>query len=460
MQLRPNQIEPVKKGVAFFKQKKSVPSIIIAPTAFGKSIVIASIARSLNEKILIIQPSKELLEQNYTKFTSLGGEASIFSASVGIKEIGNVTYATIKSILGVGTLFKDLGVNKVIVDECDRYPRDPSGMLRKFFNSAKIKHVLGLTATPLKLQTSYDLNGEPYSMLNMLTSYSKKGNFFKEIIHVAQVSEMVEGHFWTPLLYKSFDFDPSTLKYNSQKSDYTEESMEKAFEAQNIGGKIKKLLELLTDRHSILIAVPSVKQAVFLKTQNENSEALYSGMPPKDRERIVNDFKSKKIRVIFQVNILTVGFDFPELDCIISARPTSSLTWWYQFVGRLTRIHPSKREGLVIDLAGSLEKFGKIEDLYFKNIEGAWQLFGEKKRLLSGIPMHEVGLHFETSFEGKPSISSSRESPLIMPFGKYENLPLHKIPSNYRSWMLQNFQWSLIHLELKEELLRLKKLGF
>jgi len=42
-----------------------VPSVIVAPTAFGKSIVIADIAHQLGEKILVIQPSKELLEQNY-----------------------------------------------------------------------------------------------------------------------------------------------------------------------------------------------------------------------------------------------------------------------------------------------------------------------------------------------------------------------------------------------------------
>ena len=95
MELRPNQIEPVKKGVEFFKSKKPHPSIIVAPTAFGKSIVIAEIAHQLGEKILVIQPSKELLEQNYNKFINLGGNASIYSASMNEKEIGDVTYATI-----------------------------------------------------------------------------------------------------------------------------------------------------------------------------------------------------------------------------------------------------------------------------------------------------------------------------------------------------------------------------
>ena len=76
--LRNNQIEPVRAGVEYFSQKKPVPSIIVAPTAFGKSIVIAQIAKDINEKVLVIQPTKELLEQNYGKFINLGGKATIY----------------------------------------------------------------------------------------------------------------------------------------------------------------------------------------------------------------------------------------------------------------------------------------------------------------------------------------------------------------------------------------------
>ena len=132
MELRPNQIEPVEKGVAFFKQKKADPSIIVAPTAFGKSIVIAKIAKEVDERLLVIQPSKELLEQNYNKFINLGGEASIYSAAMGEKEIGDVTYATIGSIVNIAHKFKQMGITKVIIDECDRFPREPNGMLRRF----------------------------------------------------------------------------------------------------------------------------------------------------------------------------------------------------------------------------------------------------------------------------------------------------------------------------------------
>ena len=456
MQLRENQVLPVQNGVEFFKSKKAEPSVIVAPTAFGKSIVIAAIAKEVGERLLIIQPSKELLEQNYNKFIGLGGEASIYSAAMNEKEIGSVTYATIGSIVKIAHKFKSLGISKVIIDECDRFPREPGGMLRKFLTNAGITHVLGLTATPLKLQTNMGDDG-PFSKLVMLTSRSKKGNFFKNIIYVAQIEEMVKLGFWSPLLYESYDFDTGELVYNSTGAEYTDDSIKRAYKNQNIGGKIIRKIAELTDRKSILVAVPTIDEAIELATKIPNSAPLYSGMADKERKRIIDDFKNGRLRVIIQVNILSVGFDHPQLDCIITGRPTSSLSWWYQFVGRVTRIHSDKANGLVVDFVGSVPKFGKVEDLYFKYETPLWKLYGEGQKLLTGIPLSEIGLHIE----GKQSpheIAASTE-PVMLTFGKYTGQEVRKTPKWYREWLLANFQFGKFNEKVKNEIIRLKGLG-
>ena len=457
MELRPNQIEPVERGVAFFKQKKAEPSIIVAPTAFGKSIVIASIAKEVGERMLVIQPNKELLEQNYNKFIGLGGTASIYSAAMGEKEIGEVTYATIGSIVNIAPKFKELGITKVIIDECDRFPREPNGMLRRFLNGAKITHVLGLTATPLKLQNNLNQFKEPYSKLVMLTSKSKKGIFFKHIIHVAQIQEMVDMKFWSPLYYESYDFDTGELVYNSTGAEYSDSSIKRAYKNQNIGQKIIKKIQSLYDRKSILVAVPSIDEAKELASQLPSCEAVYSDMPTSERNRIVEEFKSGKIRIVIQVNILSVGFDHPELDCIITGRPTASMSWWYQFVGRVTRIHPNKRDGLVVDFVGSVPKFGRVEDLYFKFVDNEWKLYGEERKLITGIPINEIGLWIE----GKPSPHevAAQGAKITMPFGKWAGKEVREIPKSYREWMLTNFQWNPFNQKIKDEILRLKSLG-
>jgi DNA repair protein RadD len=405
----------------------------------------------------VIQPNKELLEQNYNKFIGLGGTASIYSAAMGEKEIGEVTYATIGSIINVAHKFHSMGINKVIIDECDRFPREPNGMLRRFLTNAKITHILGLTATPLKLQNNLNQFKEPYSKLVMLTSKSKKGNFFKHIIHVAQIQEMVEMEFWSPLYYESYDFDTGELVYNSTGAEYSDSSIKRAYKNQNIGQKIIKKIQSLYDRKSILVAVPSIEEAKELATQLPSCEAVYSDMPTSERNRIVEEFKSGKIRIVVQVNILSVGFDHPELDCIITGRPTASMSWWYQFVGRVTRIHPNKRDGLVVDFVGSVPKFGRVEDLYFKFVDGEWKLYGEDKKLITGIPINEIGLHIE----GKPSPHQVAASgpKILMPFGKWKDKEVREIPKSYREWMLTNFQWNPFNQKIKDEILRLKSLG-
>jgi DNA repair protein RadD len=457
MELRPNQIEPVKKGVEFFKSKKPHPSIIVAPTAFGKSIVIAEIAHQLGEKLVVIQPSKELLEQNYNKFINLGGKASIYSAAMGEKEIGDVTYATIGSIVNIAHKFHTLGISKVIIDECDRFPREPDGMLRRFLTAAKITHVLGLTATPLKLQTNMDEHFRPFSKLVMLTSKSKKGNYFKDIIHVAQIKEMCDLGFWSPLQYESYDFDTGALVYNSTNAEFTDESIKRAYKQQDISGKIIKRISELPDRKSILIAVPSIEEAKELSTRLPSCEAVFSGMPDSDRDRIIDDFKALRLRIVVQVTILSVGFDHPQLDCIITGRPTASLSWWYQFVGRVTRIHNEKENGLVIDFVGSVPKFGKVEDLYFEKEEPLWKLYGEGQKLLTGIPLHEIGLHKQN--QPSPHDVAAQGPVVKMTFGKYKDTEIRKIPIWYRKWMLENIKWTPFNKTIQTELLRLKEIG-
>lgn len=443
MKLRENQIEPVEKGVSFFNSKEAKPSIIVAPTAFGKSIVIASIADRIDDKVIVLQPSKELLEQNYNKFTNLGGEAKIFSASMDTKEIGNVTYATIGSIIKASRKVKELGIKKIIIDECDRFPREPSGMLRKFLNAINASHILGLTATPLKLQTNRDIDGNTFSKLVMLTNRSNKGNFFKDIIHVEQIKNILDLKYWTPISYESIKFDTDYLVFNTSKSDYTEDSIRHAYRICNIEESIVSKVKSLTDRKSILIAVPNIKEAESLSKKIPGSAVLHSKLSKIDRDYIIDNFKLGNIKTVVQVNILTVGFDYPELDCLICARPTSSLSWWYQFVGRGTRIHPDKKDVLVIDLVGSLDRFGKVEDLVYRQDDnGRWELYGKKEQKLTSIPIHEF------------SMSEASEG-VIMTFGKYKGIPIHRIPKRYISWLLENIHWSEEQMELRNNLINI-----
>lgn len=96
--LRPYQQIAVDNAIDHLNSKTTKKGIIVAPTGAGKSLYIAEIVNRLKEPCLVLQPNKELLAQNYEKYTSYGNEASIFSASLNSKEIGHVTFGTIGSV--------------------------------------------------------------------------------------------------------------------------------------------------------------------------------------------------------------------------------------------------------------------------------------------------------------------------------------------------------------------------
>ena len=452
--LRENQSEPIQKAVEFFNEKKPKPSLIVLPTAWGKSILTAFVAKNSEDRMIVLQPSKELLEQNYQKYFALCGDfandAGIYSASFGRKEISKITYATIGSIKNLGAKFKEMGFTKMLIDEAHLYPREADSMLGRFLKDSGITHVLGITATPVKLQTGRDRDGMTYSKLVMLTSRSKKGNFFKEIIHVGQVSEMVRLGFWSPLTYETMGFDSSMLVFNSSRSEYTEESVQRAYDANGGTEQVIQVLDKHSDRRHVLAFVPSVQDAINLSERYPNSAVIYGDMDKRERADIIARFRAGQIRVIFNVRVLSTGFDYTGIDLIVFGISTASIALYYQIIGRATRIAPEKKDALIVDLGGNVERFGRVEDLTFEKGR-MWRLFGSGGRLLSGIPITDIGT---ITREDTEAVDRQAIQPIeIMPFGKYKGERLTDIPLDYRQWMLRSFDWNDKNEKLRKSLL-------
>lgn len=454
IKLRENQTEPIDKAIKFFREQNPEPSLIVLPTAWGKSILTAYVAKYCGEHIIVLQPSKELLEQNYKKYCSLCGgfgmNAGIFSASCGRKEIAPITYATIGSIKSLGKTFAKLGFTKMLIDEAHLYPREATSMLGRFLKDSGISHVLGITATPVKLETYLDKNtGLNFSKLVVLTSKSKKGNFYKKILHVGQVGEMVRLGYWSPLKYMSVDVDQSLLVFNSSKSEYTEESVQLQYAANGGSDSILMVLDARKTRKHIICYVPSVADAQELASRYPDSGVVYGEQDKKERERTINRFKAGELRVIFNVRVLSTGFDYTGIDCLVLGISTASIALYYQIIGRGTRIDPDKKDCLIVDLGGNVKRFGKVEDISYEE-GGMWRMFGTDGKLLSGIPIHCIGQFTRKDTE---LVDKRAKAPLeIMPFGKYKGERIENIPADYRLWMLNNFQWTEKNEKLRQAL--------
>ena len=103
-------------------------------------------------------------------------------------------------------------------------------------------------------------------------------------------------------------------------------------------------------------------QAETIDSQNDNK---------KSREAKLKRFREGKTQVLFNVAILTAGYDLPSLDCVLMCRATKSLRLYLQSIGRAIRIDPDKPEKIaqIVDMAGNLERFGKVEDVIMTQVD-------------------------------------------------------------------------------------------
>lgn len=439
--LRPYQEVPVRKAVDYFNSLGREPSLIVLPTAWGKSILAAYVARSIakDDRLLVVQPTKELLEQNYGKYISLCGQeapAGIFSASFGKKDIGKITFATIGSIKNYGKQFRELGFTKMLIDEAHLYPRKEQSMLGGFLKDSGIRQVLGITATPLKLESfseKQEKHFDKWAELIMLTNPSQDGTFFKEILHVGQISEMTRLGFWTPLLYEPLPFDPKDLRLNAGGGEYSEDSIEEAYKLNNIRANIFGALNYHSERRHCLVFVPSVEEAQILAAEYPGAVALSGETPKAERKDIIERFRKGEIRVLMNVSVLQVGFDYPDIDMILLATSTASVARYYQILGRGVRISENKKDCLVVDMGGNIQRFGYIEDIMFKKGLDRWRMYGTGGQLLTGIPVKCMGYIDRMDIN---RIYTRVQTPAVIGTGKYKGKTVDEVPVSYKVWAL------------------------
>lgn len=388
--LRPYQKAASDASIAYFQdRKKKGGGLIVVPTGGGKSHIIADIAHRLGTPILIFCPSKEILLQNYEKMEKVAkGESSMYSASVGQKKISLITFATIKSAINH---IEDFDVFRfIIIDEAHGVNSD-GGMYEKFIHHRADRKVVGLTATPYRLSSR-----RGGSELKFLTR--TRPHIFSYVLYVCQITELLSrGYLADPEYFDLTDMNLENVRSNSTGSDYDDKSLVDEYRRSGFYEKLLSLtLRVLhpksgVPRKGILVFTRFTTEAEYLVNKLQEcgeSAAIVTGETPnKERERLIKDFKDGRISVIVNCMVLAVGFDYPELDTIILARPTKSLALYYQMLGRCIRPFPNKK-AWCIDIGGTYRRFGRVADLKIgleKADSKQWAVFSRGRKLTNTI---------------------------------------------------------------------------
>lgn len=366
-ELRPYQKKSVQE--AFKELSNSTdPVLFVMSVGGGKSICSAAICKrmqDLNKHVLCLVNSAELVRNNSLAFIELGGKSSVFCASLNEKDdSSSVIFATPQSIMAAlkrGDAISKRIFNLIIVDEAHQigYKNHRScfmRILRHYKQAYNAMRLLGLTGTPYRLE-----NGETESIVG------EQALFKKTVANITTQWLIEHDYLATPEFGTTVSKNIDTSAYDESK---TAKKRQEAL--TNIGKNnhrltwdiLQEVQEIMKNRNGAFVFCSSIQHCYeAMAALPENLSRIITGATPdEERKKILTSARNKEIKYLISVSCLLVGIDVPYFCTSVFLRPTSSLTLFMQAIGRSLRLHPEKRNALVLDYAQNLDRFQDFDD--------------------------------------------------------------------------------------------------
>lgn len=358
--------------------------VIAAPTGSGKTPIICKIIEKLFDhnplgKVLVLSHTQSIVWQDYCALEDYfdGFPIGLYAAGLDSKIVGSITVAQIQSTYRKPDLFKHF--TTVIIDEAHSVNVKQKGMYRNFL--AKIDaNYIGLTATPYRTGHGYIYKGDD-ALFNKL-SY--------DLTSFENFNRLIAEGFLSNLISKK-----TKLEYNRKKltktvaGDFSQDEASKEFGRKEIteacvletihyGKKFCKWLCFAIDiKHANLI------KSIFEK--NGIKAGVVHSKMEENFDDIIAAHKRGDIKVLVNVDMLTTGYDDPEIDLIAMMRPTKSPIIHVQTLGRGSRVvfadgydldtiegrlaaiaNSVKPCCLILDFAGNTKALGPINAIKIK----------------------------------------------------------------------------------------------
>ena len=226
--------------------------------------------------------------------------------------------------------------NYLVVDEAHHAV---APILKRVIQYYDTDFTVGLTATDQrpdkkKLETVFGT----YS-----TSLSLKEAMKKEIVAKANVYRI------------ETNIDLSKVRFNGK--DYVNADLEKRIRVTSRNELIVNVLkEYFLEgeagkRQGVIFCVNVAHANEMAKLLNQAGILASSyTRQTKNQDTVMNAFKQKKIRFLCACNMISEGWDYPELGILVMARPTLSKVLYLQQIGRGLRKTDRKKNVIVIDV--------------------------------------------------------------------------------------------------------------
>lgn len=335
----------------------------------GKSVVIARFLQSVfhyypNQKIMVLTHVKELIEQNHAKLMAIWPNAPAGIHSAGLKKRDVLNQIIFGGIASVAKKWAEFGfVNLILIDEAHLVSPSEETMYRSLIEGLKSINphlkIIGFTATPWRLGQG------------RITEYGIFTDICFDITGLTAFNRLIAEGFLAPLIPKKTKMILDVDGVHMRGGEFIQGELQNAVDKEEITSvALREAMECGYDRRHWLIFCSGVDHAIhtadMLTMMGIPCGAVHSKMKDAERDQVIADFKSGKLRAVANNNVLTTGFDMPGIDLIIMLRPTASPVLWVQMLGRGTRpfecAEYKKENCLVLDFAGNTKRLGPIND--------------------------------------------------------------------------------------------------
>jgi superfamily II DNA or RNA helicase len=326
--------------------------LVAIPTGAGKTYLSVAIARAF-ERALFIVPRQELLHQARAAYEQLtpGASAGIIWGKQ--HEVApHFTVATIQSLHGRLDRFRADAFDLLLIDEAHHAA---ARQWRDALDHFHPELLLGLSATPERL------DGAPLS------------NWFDVISYQMTVKQAVQRKILVPprALEVRTGIDLDGVKRHHGRFDEAELTRTINTPERN-RLVVRAYLQHGEDRPALAFTA-GVEHAEALAEAFRDAGVAADSVAGSDadrRERVAR-FERGETRVLANAQLLTEGYDFPPVACVLMTRPTESRALFTQAVGRALRLAPNKTDALLVDFHDTSRKH---------SLAGLWDFWGSKRR--------------------------------------------------------------------------------
>ncbi len=234
-----------------------------------------------------------------------------------------------------------------------------AGSWRKVMAMYPEAWVVGLTATPARL------GGQGL------------GDVFETLVIGPDPEDLIKRGYLAPYKYYAPPVQADLTNLDIRAGDYQLEQIAYQMDRpQVIGDAVEHYQRLANGKQAVAYCASiahSQHTAEAFQLVGINALHVDGKTPDKERDRIMNDFKDGKIKILCNVDLISEGFDVPSMEAVILLRPTASLTLFIQQAMRPMRPGINKT-AIILDHVGNVLKHG-LPDAYRE-----WELHPKRKK--------------------------------------------------------------------------------